>query len=223
MLQQINKKFLLYLFLFFLFGSLNNKNLTEIELPKIEKIDIFGFDEENSNQLLENLEFLKFQNLFFLQRLEIEEILRQNDLIDKYSIFKKYPSTLELKINQTEFLAYLPKDGKYFFVGSNGRLIESKKKLKKKPIIFGNFKINEFFKLKNSIDKSNFDYEQINELFYFPSGRWDIKLRSGKLVKLPIDDLNSSLNLLIKVLNDTKFQNAKIIDIRQYNQVIISE
>ncbi len=221
--QQINKKFLLYLFLFFLFGSLNNKNLTEIELPKIEKINIFGFNEENSNELLKNLEFLKFQNLFFLQRLEIEEILRQNDLIDKYSIFKKYPSTLELKINQTEFLAYLPKDGKYFFVGSNGRLIESKKKLKKKPIIFGNFRINDFFKLKNSIDKSNFDYEQINELFYFPSGRWDIKLRSGKLVKLPIDDLKSSLNLLIKVLNDIKFQNAKIIDIRQYNQVIISE
>jgi len=223
MLQQINKKFLLYLFLFFLFGSLNNKNLTEIELPKIEKIDIFGFDEENSNQLLKNLEFLKFQNLFFLQRLKIEEILRQNDLIDKYFIFKKYPSTLELKINQTEFLAYSPKDGKYFFVGSNGRLVESKKKLKKKPIIFGNFKINDFFKLKNSIDKSNFDYEQINELFYFPSGRWDIKLRSGKLAKLPIDDLNSSLNLLIKILNDTKFRNAKIIDIRQYNQVIISE
>jgi cell division protein FtsQ len=221
--QLINKKFLLYLFFFLLFGSLNNKNLTEIEFQKIEKINILGFEKKYKNQLLKNLEFVKFQNLFFLQRYEIEKILRQNDLIDKYSIFKKYPSTLEVKINQTEFLAYSFKDRKYYFVGSNGKLIESKKKLQKKPIIFGNFKVNDFLEFKDSIDKSNFDYDNIDELFFFPSGRWDIKLKSGKLLKLPNIDLKNNLELLIQILNDVKFQNAKIIDIRQHNQVIISE
>lgn len=219
----INKKFLLYLFFFLLFGSLNNKNLTEIKFQKIKKISIFGFEKKYKIQLLKNLEFVKFQNLFFLQRSEIEKILRQNDFIDKYSIFKKYPSTLEVKINQTEFLAYSFIDRKYYFVGSNGKLIESKKKLQKKPIIFGNFKVNDFLELKDSIDKSNFDYDNIDELFFFPSGRWDIKLKSGKLLKLPNIDLKNSLELLIQILNDAKFQNVKIIDIRQHNQVITSE
>ena len=87
--KQINKKFLTYLLFFILFGSLNNKNLNEIELPKIKEINILGFEKENRNQLLKNLEFLKLQNIFFLQKKEIEEILKKNDLIDKYYIFKK--------------------------------------------------------------------------------------------------------------------------------------
>jgi len=221
--QQINKKFLTYLLFFILFGSLNNKNLSEIELPKIEEINILGFEKENRNQLLKNLEFLKLQNLFFLQKKEVEEILKKNDLIDKYYIFKKYPTTLEVKIDQTKFLAYLLKDGKYFFVGSNGKLIKSTKELKKKPMIFGNFESSEFFKLKDALDKSNFDYDQIDKLYFFPSGRWDIKLRSGKLLKLPNVNFQNSLKLLSLILKDSKFQNVKIIDVRQKNQVITSE
>ncbi len=221
--KQINKKFLTYLLFFILFGSLNNKNLSEIELPKIKEINILGFEKENRNQLLKNLEFLKLQNIFFLQKKEIEEILKKNDLIDKYYIFKKYPTTLEVKIDQTKFLAYLLKDGKYFFVGSNGKLIKSTKELKKKPMIFGNFKLNEFFKLKDALDKSNFDYDQIDKLYFFPSGRWDIKLRSGKLLKLSNVNFQNSLELLNLILKDPKFQNVQIIDVRQKNQVITSE
>jgi cell division protein FtsQ len=221
--KQINKKFLTYLLFFILFGSLNNKNLNEIELPKIKEINILGFEKENRNQLLKNLEFLKLQNIFFLQKKEIEEILKKNDLIDKYYIFKKYPATLEVKIDQTKFLAYLLKDGKYFFVGSNGKLIKSTKELKKKPMIFGNFKLNEFFKLKDALDKSNFDYDQIDKLYSFPSGRWDIKLRSGKLLKLSNVNFQNSLELLSLILKDPKFQNVQIIDVRQKNQVITSE
>ena len=221
--KQINKKFLTYLLFFILFGSLNNKNLSEIELPKIKEINILGFEKENRNQLLKNLEFLKLQNIFFLQKKEIEEILKKNDLIDKYYIFKKYPATLEVKIDQTKFLAYLLKDGKYFFVGSNGKLIKSTKELKKKPMIFGNFKLNEFFKLKDALDKSNFDYDQIDKLYSFSSGRWDIKLRSGKLLKLSNVNFQNSLELLSLILKDPKFQNVQIIDVRQKNQVITSE
>ena len=47
-------------------------------------------------------------------------------------------------------------------------------------------------------------------------------MHSGLLIKLPKDKLKESLDISIKILNDNKFKNLKIIDLRQKNQVIIN-
>ena len=221
--QQINKKFPPFFFVFLLFCSLNNKNVSKFELPKIQKINISGLNSQNTNSLKKKLEQIKSQDLFFLKSSEIENILNQNNLVEKYKIFKKYPSTLEVKIQKTEPLAFLIKDAQYFSLGSNGKLIASKEAIKNIPIIFGDFEIRDFFKLKNFIDESNFNYQQITELFYFQSGRWDIKIKSGILIKLSSENLKDSLNLLVKILDEQKFKNLRVIDMRQKNQVVISE
>ena len=221
--QQINKKFFLFFFVFLLFCSLNNKNVNKFELPKIQKINISGLNSQNTNSLKKKLEQIKSQDLFFLKSSEIENILNQNNLVEKYKIFKKYPSTLEVKIKKTEPLAFLIKDAQYFYLGSNGKLIVSKEVIKNIPIIFGNFEIHDFFKLKKFIDESNLNYQQIIELFYFQSGRWDFKIKSGILIKLSSENLKDSLNLLVKILDEQKFKKLKVIDMRQKNQVVISE
>jgi len=221
--QQINKKFFPFFFIFLLFCSLNNKDVSKFELPKIQKIIISGLNIQNTNLLNKKFEQIKSQDLFFLKSSEIENILNQSNLVEKYKIFKKYPSTLEIKIQKTEPLAYLIKDAQYFYLGSNGKLIVSKKVIKNIPIIFGDFEIRDFFKLKNFIDESNFNYQQIIELFYFQSGRWDIKIKSGSLIKLSSENLKDSLNLLVEILDEQKFKNVKVIDMRQKNQVVVSE
>ena len=204
--QQINKKFFPFFFVFLLFCSLNNKNISKFELPKIQKINISGLNSQNTNSLKKKLEQIKSQDLFFLKSTEIENILNQNNLVEKYKIFKKYPSTLEVKIQKAEPLAFLIKDAQYFSLGSNGKLIASKEAIKNIPIIFGDFEIRDFFKL-----------------FYFQSGRWDIKIKSGILIKLSSENLKDSLNLLVKILDEQKFKKLKVIDMRQKNQVVISE
>ena len=221
--QQINKKFFPFFFIFLLFCSLNNKNVSKFELPKIQKINISGLNSQNTNLLKKKLEQIKSQDLFFLKSSEIENILNQNNLVEKYKIFKKYPSTLEVKIQKTELLAFLIKDAQYFSLGSNGKLIASKEIIKNIPIVFGDFEIRDFLKLKNFIDESNFNYQHITELFYFQSGRWDIKIKSGILIKFSSENLKDSLNLLVKILDEQKFKNVKVIDMRQKNQVVISE
>ena len=44
-----SKIILIYFFLFFLIGSINNKSLNNLELPKIEFINILGLDESDPN------------------------------------------------------------------------------------------------------------------------------------------------------------------------------
>ena len=220
--QQKSRKILLYLFLFLIIGTLNNKNLNNIDLTKISKINVIGLDEKNNLELIKNLNFTRIDNLFFLDKEKIKKIISSNTLIEKYSVFKKYPSTLNIEINKTEFLAQLEKDGNIFFLGSNGKFIKASNIKKDIPFIFGNFKRKNFFELKKAIDETNFDYKEIENLFFFKSGRWDIQTHTGILIKLPKKNLKNSLDLSFSILNDNSFEKIKILDIRQSNQVIIN-
>ena len=222
MRQYTNKKILSYFFLFFILGTFNNKHLNNFEFPKINSIEIYGLLSDNYN-FKKKLEFLKLKNIFLIDELQIKELLNSNNLIQEYKVFKKYPSSLEIEIIETQFLALTVNDGKNFFVGSNGKLIETKDIKKDLPFIFGDFDMNNFLNLKKIIDKSDLEFQEIKNLYFFPSGRWDIETFSEILIKLPSERLKESLDISLDILFDEKFSNIKLIDVRQKNQVIVNE
>ena len=222
MLLQKNKKIILYLFLFIIIGTLNNRNLRNENLLKDININVTGLDQISNAKLINNLNLLKMNNLFFLDEKKIKKILNSNNLIEKFFIFKKYPSTLDIKVYKTIFLAQLKKKDDIFFLGSNRKLIKSNKIVKDIPFIFGDFRIENFFQLKKAITKSNFNFNKIKNLFFFKSGRWDIETESGLLIKLPKENIQQSLELSQKILNKND-KKIKIIDLRQHKQVIINE
>ena len=86
--QQINKRILFYFFLFIIFGTLNNKNLIKFEFLKKDKINIYGIDVENKSDLIEKLDFFKFQNIFYLDKKRIKEIISLNPFVERFSIIK---------------------------------------------------------------------------------------------------------------------------------------
>ena len=219
---RINKKILIYIFLFLILGSINNKNLYNIKFSQITDINIEGLSEKEHSKLIENLELLNLQNIFILEKNKIIKILNSNNLIENFFIFKKYPSSLEIKIKQAEFLAKVNKNGKIYYLGSNGKLILSEKNQTELPFIFGEFKSKDFFDLYQVINDTSFDFNEIKKLFFFNSGRWDIETYSGVLIKLPREEFKQSFNISLKILNDDKFEKIKIIDLRQSNQVIIN-
>jgi len=220
--QQINRKIFFYFFLFIFLGTFSNKNLNTFNFPKIKSLKIYGL-EKIEDEFIKSLELFKFNNIFFINKFELKKVLETNNLIEEYKVFKKYPSILEIKIVETKFLAKTSKNGKIFFVGSNNRLIEMKNETKDLPFIFGDFNLNNFLNLKKIIDDSNLNYTEINNLYFFPSGRWDIEILSGILIKLPNHKIKESLDLSLDLINNKKFNNIKIIDVRQKNQVIINE
>tara|TARA_B100001059_G_scaffold54097_1_gene48589 strand:- start:1609 stop:2277 length:669 start_codon:yes stop_codon:yes gene_type:complete len=220
--QQINKKILLYIFLFIILGTLNNKNFNKFSLPKIKNIKIYGLKTDNSS-FAERLKLFKMHSLFFINKFEIKELFDSNSLIDEYKIFKVYPSSLEIKVIKAELLALTKIDGKNFFIGSNGKLIETIIDKQNLPFVFGDLNVEKFIELKRVIDKSNLDYLEIENFYFFPSGRWDLETKSGKLIKLPNYKLKEALELSLSLLDNEKFTNIKTIDVRQKNQVIINE
>ena len=182
-----------------------------------------GLNEDINQKIANDLIFLKFQNLFFLKSPQIKKIIDTNNSVENYTVFKEFPSTIVIKIEETKIYGNLYKNGSNYFFGSNGKLIKSENKKNDKPFLFGDFTSKEFLNLKKIIDKSKLEYSDIKNIYFFDSKRWDIELRNGLLIKLPEKKLLESLDLSTKFISSNNFKNIKIIDTRVNNQVILNE
>ena len=149
--------------------------------------------------------------------------MESNVLVENYFILKKYPSSLNINIEKTKFLAKINKNKQIFYLGSNGKFIKNDFSEKQLPFIFGNPDVIEFFNIKEIIDKSKISYKEIKNLYFFPSRRWDLELRDNTIIKLPHDNAHLALNLAIEFLYDRKFKDNKIIDARIENQIILND
>ena len=104
MMRQLkDKKIFLYIIVFVILGSINNQSMTNLELFKVKNINLHGLEVLQKENLLNNLDNLKNKNIFKINNNEIKELIFQNNLVEYISIFKKYPSTLDIKI-QKNFL-----------------------------------------------------------------------------------------------------------------------
>ena len=107
--QHRSKKILIYIFLFLFIGTINNQNLINFNYYNSNKIIVDGLDDKNNLKIKDDLDLLRYKNLFLLNELKVKEIIYSNKLVEKFSVFKKYPSTLDIKIFQTDFLAKVKK------------------------------------------------------------------------------------------------------------------
>ena len=220
--QRKGKKILIYFFLLLIVGSINNIKLNNLKFTEIN-IEITGIEESEKKIILENINNLNLSNYFFINRNEIMKIINSISLVEKFSIFKKYPDTLKIKIQQTKFLAKINYKGKEYFVGENGKLIKSTFSNKNLPYIFGKPDINEFLLFKKIIDQSKLSYKEIKNFYFFPSKRWDIELRNNTLIKLSKNTNIDSINTVFKFLGDKNFNNLNIVDARINNQIILND
>ena len=221
--QRKGKKIFIYLFLLLIVGSINNTALTKIEFKNIKNIEISGLSENENINLLKEIKDLNLDNIFFIDRNKISKIINSNSLVESYEIFLKYPNTVDIKIKKTIFLAKININGKIFSIGSNGKLIDIISLDKEVPFIFGKPQINEFIQLLNIIEKSKFSFNEIKNLYFFPSRRWDLEFKNNIILKLSKDNTQLSLDQAFEIIDDKNFNNIKVVDARIKNQIILND
>jgi len=221
--QQISKKIIIYLSFLLMLVTTNNINLLTLDFFKISNLNIVGLQYEEEEKFKESLNFLKNKNLIFLDKDEILKKIFLNKTVEDLSIFKNYPSDLKIIIKKTKFLATTKKANQNYYIGSNGKLILAENLENNLPFVFGDVDVANFLKLKNSILKTEFDYDQVKNLYYFKSKRWDIETKDGLIIKLPLNNVEKALKTLSKILISKKFVNIKVVDLRQKNQVILND
>ena len=221
--QRKSKKILIYFFLLFLVGSINNINISNLKFQSVKNINVIGLENEDNSIISKKIKNLKLDNIYLINKKDLNTLIESNNLVEKYFIFKKYPSSLNINIDKTSFLARISKNGKIYDLGSNGKLIENKYSNNQLPFVFGNPEIIEFFNIKKIIDESQISFEEIESLYFFLSKRWDLELRNNIIIKLPNDNIKESLKLASEFLHNNEFKDIKIIDARIKNQIILND
>ena len=227
--RSIDKKLRLffYLILFLLLSTqiAKNKNIKSNVNNKLNSIEVIGLSAENNLKVYEGLKFLLTENIFFINKKELKNILRKNNLIDYFYVRKIYPNLIQVKIKQADLLAITNQNNKKFYIGSNGKLIPINQITvfnNKLPFVYSKSNYIDFVKLKKIIDKSKFKFEEIESFYYFPSNRWDIKTKDGFLIKLPEQNIAKSLKFAELIIKSKKFEDKKVIDLRISKNIILS-
>ena len=221
--QRKSKKILVYFFLLIIISSTNNISLNSFKFDKIQNIKVTGLSIDENKSLSNEIKNLNLNNIFFINQNSIKNILNLNALVENYEVKKKYPSSIEIKIDKTKFLAKIKINGEILIIGSNGKLSSIDSQKIKLPFIFGNPKIEEFLIFKKILDQSKFSYDQVENLYFFPSKRWDLKLNNNTLIKLHKNQNVKYLNNIYKFLENYTVTSLLIVDARVNNQIILNE
>ena len=221
--QKKGKKIIFYFFLLILVGSINNFKFDSSEFIKVKNISVSGLDKKNNDNISLSLVNLYLQNIFLINPNDIIKKIESNKLIEKYKITKIYPSTIDIKLKKTDFLAKLKNKEKIFIVGTNGKLLNSNLFNLELPFIFGNPEVKQILELKKIIDQSKFSYSEIKNLYYFQSKRWDLEFGNEMIIRLPKEDISEALDAIAQLIENKNVEKAKVYDARVRNQIILND
>ena len=221
--QRKGKKTLIYFFLLIIVGSINNIGFSKIKFNNINNINITGLSNIENETLNKEIKSLNLESIFFINANKIKVVIDSNNLVEKYIVYKKYPTSIDIKITKTNFLAKINYEDKNFLVGSNGKLSNFDYYNTELPFIFGRPEISDFLQFKKIIDESKFSYTEVENLYFFPSKRWDLELKNNIIIKLSDDNIKESISLATKFLHSDELKNAKMIDARIKNQIILND
>ena len=220
--QRKGKLVLIYFLLLLIVASINNVNFSDIKFNRVEKINISGLNYLENEKILKDINNLNLENIFFLNSGKINNIINSNSLVEEFKVFKKYPSTINIDIEKTIFLAKINHDEKILILGSNGKFLKNDSSIKDLPYIFGNPEILDFLNFKKIIENSKISYEAIKNIYFFKSHRWDLELKNNILIKLPKNNVKETLDNVSEFMEDINVGDKIIIDARIENQIILN-
>ncbi len=227
MLQLIDKKkYLLYLFIFFFLTTFNNLKLKDSKPFNIKDIEVVEesviIENTIKENIKENLLIFKNENIFLIDKKQIETILSKSGWVSNYSIKKKYPSKLIINFKKAQPIASIIINNEILYLGSNFKIIKSDTSFQGLPKIFGEPKIKVLSDFIHRINSSSLNYDDISNIYYLKSGRWNLKINNDVLIKLPTNDILRYLNLAKKILDNENIISENTIDLTVKNQIIVN-
>ena len=215
-------KFILLVIIFLFLNSINFKDKNFI-FGNIKEINVIGLDNHLNNVIKDKLKYLENKKISSINKKILFDQISNFKYIENFKVFKLYPDNLLLSLKQTKFLAFTLKQNKKYLIGSNGKLIDYEffSETSNLPVIYGNFTPTDFLILKDKINKSPIEFNNIKSFFFYPNLRWDILNNENITIKLPNKDIDNALVLAKKIIDSDNLVGSTI-DLRINDQIILS-
>ena len=162
-------------------------------------------------------------NIFSIKRKDINDPLKEINFLEKVEVKKKYPSTIIVKIFETQPTAILYKNKAKYLLDSSSNLIKFEENMNfdKLPNIFGEGAKNYFMYFFNQLKDNNFPIEEVKKFYFFQIGRWDLQLADGKIIKFPNNNVSGAIKKSIELLDREDFKSYNIIDLRVDGKTVV--
>tara|TARA_B100001057_G_scaffold453492_1_gene498344 strand:- start:12080 stop:12754 length:675 start_codon:yes stop_codon:yes gene_type:complete len=221
MLLKKGKKlnFILYIVLILILTSVNNYNYNYKNIFIIKNIQVNGFSAEKNKFIKEDIQAIFDKNIIFLGKKNFKKLIDRNDT--KELIVKKiYPNKLLISFIPAKPISIIENQNNKIVLGDNGKILDIEINENNFPVVRGSENISYIFEVVNLLISSKFDYNNIKNIIFFKSGRFDIKLKNQLLIRFPINYSMEIINYGSDLLNNKKFVNSKTIDLRINNRII---
>ena len=227
MLQLTNKnKLYLYLFfLIFLSSIFNFKYLENYkDMLSLKTINIYGVSYNERKNIEKELNKIKSTNIFKINKFNVLKKMDKFNFIEDINVKKILPSSININLSTTSIIGKTFLNGEEFYIGKNGKFINSNQIFKKykTATVFGKFEVNEFLNLYNILNSQQLKINEIDYYYYFKNRRWDLIFSNGLILKLPSKNKKKSIKIFKEFKDKDKLTNTKIIDLRVSNQIIMT-
>ena len=211
------------LFIFLTTYSFNSSQNTQFTFLPLKKIQIEGANNSDNKKIAETLDQFKGKSIIFVNRYKMNMSINNLQFIKELKIKKIYPDTVRLEIIEYKPIGILNKKNTKILLTSGGEIIRNynSSKFKNLPLVYGDKAEKYFSNFYNSLENINFQINLINQFNHFDINRWDIVLKNGKIVKLPVKNYENSLNKFLSLYEDNSFKKYKIFDFRIQGQLIL--
>ena len=227
MLQSTDRGKIYFYFLLLLFLlTTHNVNLKKSVDNFFEIKDIHinsDIDEKLAKDISSSLAEFYYSNIFSVNMIEIKKKINDFNFIHDFKIKKRYPSSIYIDIKKTNIIAYYFENNVKTYLGENGKKIKKNFIINNNlPLIVGEVEIKKFLKLKSRLNNFGFKLNDFSKFYFFKSNRWDLVFKGKILIKLPIDDIDHSLNTFKKLIENSDLEKINIIDLRLNQKIILS-
>ena len=215
MLQKIDKKnyIFFYLIILIILSSIHNSNFKYNNFFTIKKIEVVGLNKTDNSFLKNKLAGLVGSNIFVINKNSFE-LINSVNLIKNYNVKKIYPNKVKVYLESAVAISVIKNSNELVILGNNGKIIDLKTLPENVPKVTGTSDIKKVFQTIEIFNKSDLDIKNIKKINFFPSKRIDIELENKKKIRFPINFTIDDLNFGFRVINDEKFNQSRIIDLR---------
>ena len=215
-------RLIFYILLILIITSINNYNFKIQNMFNIKHIYVDGLSKEKNELIKNEIKKILEKNIFFISKDYFSSLSERNDT--EYFIIKKnFPNKLIINLTPAKPICIVKIKNSKFVLGNNGKILNAKIDENILPVVSGSMDIENIYNVVNLLKKSNLDYAAIKKIIFFKSGRFDINLRNDVIIKFPIIFDKKIIDYSNILLNDKKFVNTKIIDLRIKNKIIKNE
>ena len=221
MLQKKDKKnyIFFYLIIFLILSSIHNSNLKYNNFFSIKKIEVIDLNNAGNSFLENKFTDLVGSNIFALNKKSFELINSINS-IKSYNVKKIYPNQVKVYFESAVAIGVVKNSNELIILGDNGKIIDLETLPKNIPEVTGTNDMEKTFQTIEIINKSNFDIKNIKKIIFFPSKRIDLELEDKKKIRFPVNFVIDDLNFGYRIVNDEKYNQSEIIDLRVPNKII---